>query len=184
VDQLKRHRRIVSARVGRLAIVAVAGGALCVSVTSMGPVGASTHHSSKFTIVETAKFGKVLSDGDTVYTLKPDSTACTKKCWTYWPPVVLPAGVKHPKVGRGVKASKLGTRTVHGVGRQVTYDGHLLYWYYRDKAPGQVKGNVTDTWGQWSPVFLSKSHPHPGSTPLPHTGSTSGSTPGSGGVSF
>lgn len=184
MDKSETRKPSSLARAGRVATVAAATGALCASVVSFGPVGASTVHGSKFTVVKTAKFGKVLADGDTVYTLKPNSTACATKCWKYWPPVVLPAGVKHPRAGRGVKASKLGTKLVHGVGRQVTYDGHLLYWYYRDTAAGQVKGNVTDTWGKWSPVFLSKSHPHAGSTPLPHSGSTSGSTAGSGGVSF
>lgn len=167
-----------------MAIFAAATGALCAPFMSYGPVGASTVHHSKVTIVKTAKFGKVLAAGDTVYTLQPSSTPCTKKCLTYWPPVVLPAGAKHPRAGHGVKASKLGTKSVHGVGRQVTYDGHLLYWYYRDTAPGEVKGNVTDTWGKWSPVFLSKSHRSAGSTPVSTSGSTSGSTAGSGGVSF
>ncbi len=164
------------ARGGYVAIVAAAVGALCASVVSLGPVGASTVHGSKFTVVKTAKFGKVLADGDTVYTLEPNSRPCKAKCWKYWPPVVLPAGVKHPHAGHGVKASKLGTKSVHGVGLQVTYGGHLLYWYYRDTAPGQVKGDLTDTWGKWSPVYLSKSHPS--------SGSTSGSTAGTGGVSF
>ncbi len=184
MDRSGARKRPSLVRAGCVAIVAAAAGALCTSVASFGPVGASTVHGSKFTIVKTGKFGKVLADGDTVYTLKPSSTPCKSKCWKYWPPVVLQAGVKHPHAGDGVKASKLGTRSVRGVGLQVTYDGHLLYWYYRDKAPGQVKGNVTDTWGKWSPVFLSKSHPQAGSTPLPHSGSTSGSTAGSGGVSF
>lgn len=178
VPEVPKVRKPLSlARAGYMTTVAAAAGALCASVVSFGPVGASTVHGSKFTVVNSAKFGEVLADGHTVYTLKPSSTPCRTKCWKYWPPVVLPAGVKHPHAGHGVKTSKLGTRSVHGVGLQVTYEGHLLYWYYRDTAPGQVKGDLTDTWGKWSPVFLSKSHPDAGST-------SGSSTAGSGGVSF
>jgi predicted lipoprotein with Yx(FWY)xxD motif len=45
---------------------------------------------------------------------------------------------------------------------QVTYSGKALYWFIGDKAPGQVNGNVTDTWGTWSDVATVKPASNPG----------------------
>ncbi len=181
MEQLNRRLGSAPARVGRVAVGAAAAAVVAASVMSLGVVGATTlaavhkevAHSDKFTVVKSAKFGEVLTAGDTVYTLKPSSRSCTATCFKFWPPVVLPKGAKHPIAGSGVTASKLGTKSVKDVGLQVTYDGHLLYWYYKDTAPGQVNGDVTDTWGKWTPVVLSKSSASPPT-----------STPGTGGVSF
>jgi predicted lipoprotein with Yx(FWY)xxD motif len=170
-------RRVVAVSViGRVLASAAAVATLSGFVASVGHAGAAEPHHAKLTVVKTSSFGKVLADGDTVYTLKPSSVPCTAKCRVIWPPVVLPSGVKHPSAGHGVLASKLGTRRVKGVGLQVTYKGKLLYWYFRDTAPGQVNGALTDRWGKWSPVVLSKSKTG--------TASTSGSNAGTGGVSF
>jgi predicted lipoprotein with Yx(FWY)xxD motif len=179
VDQPKRRGESAAARVGRMSAAAAAAAAVCASVVVPGDAGATSNHGTKFTVVKTAKFGEVLADGDTVYTLKSNSTACTAKCRKFWPPVVLGTGKTHPVAGPGVTASMLGTKAVKGVGRQVTYEGKLLYWYYRDTAPGQVKGNVTDTWGKWSAVVLKA----PSSSASTST-STTTSNAGTGGVSF
>jgi hypothetical protein len=40
---------------------------------------------------------------------------------------------------------------------QITYDGKPLYWFAKDKAAGDVKGNVHDKWGKWSTVVTVKS---------------------------
>ena len=54
--------------------------------------------------------------------------------------------------GAGVDASNLGTvGAAHGA-LQVTYSGRRLYWFAKDKAHGQVHGNVKDKWGKWSTV--------------------------------
>jgi hypothetical protein len=50
-----------------------------------------------------------------------------------------------------------------------------LYWFVLDTAPGQVKGNVTDTWGKWSDVATVK----PGAS-----ATTTTTSPGGGGVGF
>jgi hypothetical protein len=54
-----------------------------------------------------------------------------------------------------VSAAKLGTVKV-AAGLQVTYGGKPLFWFSMDKLAGQVKGNVTDTWGKWADVVLAK----------------------------
>ena len=53
-------------------------------------------------------------------------------------------------------ASKLGTVRRGRRRLQITYGGKPLYWFVKDKAPGQVKGNITDKWGKWSTVVTVK----------------------------
>ncbi len=162
-----------SLRVGRLAAVVVAAGAASASALAVGGMAGAATQGSKVTIVSTSH-GKVLSDGTTLYTLKPSRTSCGTNCLKIWPAVVLPSGVLTASAGSGVTASKLGTVNVPGVGVQVTYGGKPLYRFYKDKA-GQVQGSITDKWGKWSAVVVSKSG----------ASSNSGSSnAGSGGASF
>jgi predicted lipoprotein with Yx(FWY)xxD motif len=114
--------------------------------------------------------------GNTVYALKASKTACNAKCLTTWPPAVLPQGVTTATAGTGVDASKLGTVVRADGALQVTYSGKALYFCHRDKAPGQVKGNVTDKWGKWSTVITVKSSSSSGGSGDTNTGT--------GGVSF
>ena len=71
--------------------------------------------------------------------------------------MLLPQGVTTATAGTGVDASKLGTVAAADGALQVTYSGKPLYWFSKDKAPGQVHGNVTDKWGKWSTVVTAKS---------------------------
>jgi predicted lipoprotein with Yx(FWY)xxD motif len=71
-----------------------------------------------------------------------------------------------------VSSSKLGTVTRAGGVRQVTYGGKPLYWFVGDTGPGQVHGDITDTWGKWTAVVTAKAK------------STTASTAGSGGTAF
>jgi len=128
---------------------------------------------------KTSKYGTILVSGKTVYTLKASNVACGSKCLKIWPQVLLPKGVTMPSAGPGVNAANLGTVAASGGALQLTYAGKPLYWFYGDKAPGQVHGNIADKWGTWSVVVTVKPA---------HTSSGSGGTPttsaGSGGVSF
>jgi len=109
------------------------------------------------------KLGTILVDGKTLYTLKASATACTATCHKFWIEVLLPNGVTRATAGAGVSAAKLGTMKVAG-GRQVTYGGKALFWFFRDKSLGQVKGNATDTWGKWLDVVLAKPAGQPTTT--------------------
>jgi predicted lipoprotein with Yx(FWY)xxD motif len=76
--------------------------------------------------------------GRTLYWFVPDtptSSKCTGSCAAYWPPVT-----GTPVAGPGV-TGRLGTIARPGGARQVTYDGHPLYTYAGDTAPGQARGN-------------------------------------------
>jgi predicted lipoprotein with Yx(FWY)xxD motif len=94
----------------------------------------------------------VLTDakGLTLYWFVPDSPAasrCTGSCAAYWPPVT-----GTPKAGPGVTGT-LGTIKRPGGGLQATYDGHPLYTYAGDSAPGQAHGNKLDlNGGYWYEV--------------------------------
>jgi predicted lipoprotein with Yx(FWY)xxD motif len=145
-------------RRARLAVALLVVGGF---VTLAGVTGASaalhSHATKSVTIssFKSSKLGTILTDGRTVYTLKPSATACTAACHKIWIQVLLPKGATRAKAGAGVSAAKLGTVKVSG-GVQVTYGGKPLFWFFMDKSAGQVKGNVTDTWGKWTDVVLVK----------------------------
>jgi predicted lipoprotein with Yx(FWY)xxD motif len=160
----------------RIAAALVVAGGLATTVGVTGASGAVHSHAKSVVIssFKSAKVGTILSDGKTLYTLKPSATACTAACHKIWIQVLLPKGVTKATAGSGVSAAKLGTVKVAGGALQVTYGGKAVYWFFKDKAAGQVKGNVTDTWGKWVDVVLVK--------PAKPTSTTT--APGGGGVGF
>lgn len=170
------QRRTVGRRipVGRIAGALLAAGGLTASVVDAGAAGAAT--GVVISTVKNAKLGTILVSGKTVYTLKASKTACGTQCLNIWPEVLLPAGTTAASAGSGVEAAKLGTVMRTGGAVQVTYAGKALYFFSGDTAPGQVHGNLTDTWGKWSVVVTKKPA---------HASSSSGkSTAGNGGASF
>jgi predicted lipoprotein with Yx(FWY)xxD motif len=97
------------------------------------------------------------SKGFTVYWFAPDTPAtskCTGSCATFWPPVKGPATAMSGVTG------KLGTITRSDGTTQVTYDGHPLYTFVKDTAPGQAKGNGLNlSGGLWHEMTVSGSTP-------------------------
>ena len=99
----------------------------------------------------------VLADanGRTLYWFAPDSaarSACYGSCAAYWPPVKGPA-----TAGPGV-TGKLSELTRTGGSVQAAYDGHPLYTYVGDSAPGQANGNGLNlNGGLWHEVPVSGS---------------------------
>jgi predicted lipoprotein with Yx(FWY)xxD motif len=91
--------------------------------------------------------------GFTLYWFVPDTSTksnCNGSCATYWPPVKGPA-----TAGAGV-TGKLATITRSDGSMQATYNGHPLYTYVGDKAPGQAKGNGLNlSGGVWHEVTVS-----------------------------
>jgi predicted lipoprotein with Yx(FWY)xxD motif len=71
-------------------------------------------------------------------------SACSGACATAWPPV--PATGTLTATG-GAKASDLGTITRSDGTKQVTYDGHPLYYFVGDSAAGQTNGQGSDNFG-------------------------------------
>jgi predicted lipoprotein with Yx(FWY)xxD motif len=95
------------------------------------------------------KLGSFLVDskGMTLYLFTkdtPNTSNCYDKCATAWPPLLTTGA---PIGGEGVDTAKLGTTTRTDGSVQVTYNGWPLYYYEKDKAPGDVVGQ--DVGGVW-----------------------------------
>jgi len=91
--------------------------------------------------------------GFTLYWFVPDTSTksnCNGSCAQIWPPVTGPA-----TAGAGV-TGKLGTITRSDGSTQAIYDGHPLYTYTADTAPGQANGNgINASGGVWHEVTAS-----------------------------
>lgn len=74
----------------------------------------------------------------------PNTSVCYDKCAVAWPPLLTNGA---PVAGAGVDESKFGTTTRKDGSIQVTYNGWPLYYYEKDKAPGDVTGQ--DVGGVW-----------------------------------
>jgi len=101
---------------------------------------------SGVTVVTNAK-------GFTLYSFAPDTATtskCNGACAQIWPPVTGAV-----TAGPGV-TGKLGTITRSDGSTQATYDGHPLYTYVADTAPGQATGNgINANGGLWHEVTAS-----------------------------
>ena len=112
------------------------------------------------------------SAGFTLYWFAPDTSTtlkCTGSCATYWPPVKGPA-----TAGSGVTGT-LGTITRSDGTTQAIYDGHPLYTYAGDTAPGQAKGNgLNVSGGLWYEMTVSGATPAAGASASASATSTKG----------
>lgn len=120
------------------ALLAVAGVGAALAATMSGASGGTVK------TAQNATFGSLLvtSSGMTLYHYTPDKNGkikCTAACASFWPPLVVKAGVK-PTAGAGITKSKLSTTKRPDGKTQVTYAGFPLYRYSGDKKPGDVNG--------------------------------------------
>ncbi len=73
-----------------------------------------------------------------------DKSHCSGACAKFWPPVLSKS---KPSAGSGVRASDLGTIAHSGGERQVTYNGHPLYYFLEDSHRGMIKGEGNNGFG-------------------------------------
>ena len=92
--------------------------------------------------------------GLTLYSFAPDTPAASKcygSCAAYWPPVTGTTAA-----GQGLPG-KVTVITRTDGSHQLTYNGHPLYTYIGDTAPGQAKGNNLNlNGGLWHEVPASR----------------------------
>jgi len=96
--------------------------------------------------VASSDLGDIVVDGEgrTLYLFTADTgttTACTGTCATAWPALVAPV-----TTGSGVSGT-VGEATQADGADQITLNGHLLYYYASDIAPGNTSGQGVG--GNW-----------------------------------
>lgn len=69
---------------------------------------------------------------------------CSGACASAWPPL---SAKSSPIASGGVNAADLGTITRADGSKQVTYDGHPLYYFAGDSGPGMITGQGNDDFG-------------------------------------
>ena len=93
------------------------------------------------------------SNGRTLYLFQADkngASACTGACAAAWPPDTVTGT---PQAGSGVSQALLGTITRPDGTRQVTYNGHPLYYFTADAAAGTARGQAVKAFGaEWDVV--------------------------------
>jgi predicted lipoprotein with Yx(FWY)xxD motif len=140
-------------------VLAACGSSGTPSGTSSGG-GSSAHAVAAGGGLKTAKIGSVTvltsAKGFTLYSFAPDTPTksnCNGACAKFWPPV------KGAVSASGVKGT-FGTIKRSDGSVQATFDGHPLYTYVGDTAPGQAKGNGLNlSGGVWHEVTTSGSAP-------------------------
>jgi predicted lipoprotein with Yx(FWY)xxD motif len=113
------------------------------------------------------------STGFTLYSFAPDTpttSKCNGTCAQNWPPL------KGPVTAAGLTGT-FGTITRSDGSTQATFDGHPLYTFAGDTAPGQNKGNgLNAAGGLWHEITTSGT-----AAPAPAAGSSTGSSGGGSG---
>jgi predicted lipoprotein with Yx(FWY)xxD motif len=90
-------------------------------------------------------------NGHTLYIFTKDhgtASACKKaECAKFWSALTATGALKS---GPGINAKDV--KTAHGqVKHQVTYYGHLLYYFKGDASPGQTNGAKVASWDLLGP---------------------------------
>lgn len=102
------------------------------------------------TVKHASKLGMILAAGPkkmTVYLFEADkgaSSACSSACASAWPPVTTSGA---PVTAGAAMSSDLGTITRSDGTKQVTYKGHPLYYFVKDKDSGDAYGQGVDAFG-------------------------------------
>jgi predicted lipoprotein with Yx(FWY)xxD motif len=117
------------------------------STTAAAPTATSVAVTTK----QAKKLGTVLAAGPkklTVYLFEADKgphSSCTGACASAWPPVTGTA-----KVTGAAMSADLGTITRADGTKQVTYKGHPLYFFEKDKDAGDAYGEAVKAFGaEW-----------------------------------
>ena len=99
--------------------------------------------------IRSTPLGKILVDakGRTLYLFeadKPNMSNCSGACLSIWPALTSHG---NPNAAGGALAAKVGTISASGGARQVTYNGHPLYYYAGDQKAGDTTGQGLNQFG-------------------------------------
>jgi predicted lipoprotein with Yx(FWY)xxD motif len=182
-----RAPRISGPACRRILLALPVAAAVAAVLVACGSSGASPTSSSSTTstpaaagagTVKTATIAGVTvltsSKGFTLYSFAPDTATtskCNGTCAQNWPPLTGPV------TAAGVTGT-FGTIQRSDGSVQATFDGHPLYTFVGDTAPGQAKGNgLNVAGGLWHEITASGT-----AAPAPAGGASSGS--GGGGYGY
>lgn len=133
---------------------------LMLSAVALGLTGCATYTAPPMapygavsvTTATKVPFGTYLVDGRgrALYMLEgtrgTGAERCSGQCLVIWPPLHVTAP---PTAAAGINPALLSTMMAHGH-THVTYGGWTLFYYHRDRGPGDTTGqHVTDAWGTW-----------------------------------
>ncbi len=133
------------ASAGVIALV-VAG---CGSSGGSSSSGSSSASAGPTVTAATSSLGKIITDGQgrTLYQFAKDTgmqSNCNGACASNWPPFTAKS---KPAAGSGVSASAIRLVKRSDGARQVTLDGHPLYYFSGDQSAGQTNGQGLDNFG-------------------------------------
>lgn len=123
-------------------VFAVGGGSAKTRASQSGPAASAVS-------VRNTSLGKTLVDakGRTLYLFEGDTrnvSTLSSAGLSVWPRFVASGLVT---AGNGVEMAKLGRTTAPSGLRQVTYNGHPLYYYVGDSKPGSTHGQALNEFG-------------------------------------
>jgi len=132
---IARTARLTAAALGVAALVLL--GVAVANATAPAPAATSTSTALKTTTIDGMT---ILTNGKgfTLYSFAPDTpttSKCYGSCAAYWPPVIGSSAA-----GSGLPGETGTIKRTDG-SLQLTYNGHPLYTYIGDSAPGQATGN-------------------------------------------
>jgi predicted lipoprotein with Yx(FWY)xxD motif len=122
------------------------------TVAAVATSAAGVVSNGQVSVANNASLGNILVDsrGFTLYTFKNDEpggkSTCSGQCLVNWPPMLVAPGTQ-PSAGTGVDAAKVGSITRDDGATQVTYNNMPLYFFIKDAAAGDTKGQgVGSVW--------------------------------------
>jgi len=165
-------------------LVVAAGVALFVLAAGGSATSARSSVAANSAIsVRQTSLGKTLTDanGRTLYLFagdKPDVSNLSSAGRAFWPPFT--SAIK-PSATGGALAHEIGSVNGTSRTRQLTYNGHPLYYFVGDHQPGQTAGQGLNQFGAYWYVLSTAGT---AITSAPKTRATSTSTGGASGYAY
>jgi predicted lipoprotein with Yx(FWY)xxD motif len=129
---------------------APAAAATTAATTTSTAATAASSGSGELIATKHSKLGTILAAGPkkmTVYLFEADKSgksACSAACESAWPPVTTSGAAQ---AGGAAVAADLATTMRSNGTEQVTYKGHPLYFYVKDKDDGDAYGEGVNAFG-------------------------------------